>query len=380
MIKDTILIILTGSFNANIENISKKHSKTLIKIDNYYLIDYLLMNISKYKFKKIYIIAGYRDRLIKKKYHNKQLNLTKIEVLLEKKPKDTINVLFSLKKKLTNNFILINGDAIFQVDLDFFYNQSLKLKTKICSIALYNNDFNIHNKKSLNLDIKNNKIVFKKKGKLINGGIYFFTPKIFNYFKKSQLSIENEIINKLIFKKKIIGFRFSNNFINFNTLENYYLKIKKIKNIFKKPAAFLDRDGVINHDYGYVYSYKNFKLRKNVIKGIKYLIKNNYYIFIVTNQAGIAKKKFRETDFIKLHLKIDNYFKLNKIYLDDIKYCPFHINAKIKKYKINSNRRKPGIGMIKDLKENWNINLKKSFVIGDSKSDQLMAKKAKFGD
>ena len=65
----------------------------------------------------------------------------------------------------------------------------------------------------------------------------------------------------------------------------------------KKPGAFLDRDGVINYDTGYLYKYEDFKLRPGVIKGLKLLIKKKYRIFIVTNQSGIAKGLFTEKDF-----------------------------------------------------------------------------------
>ena len=64
----------------------------------------------------------------------------------------------------------------------------------------------------------------------------------------------------------------------------------------KKKAVFLDRDGTINYDYKYVHKFKNFKFRKNVIKGLKYLYNKKYLIFIITNQAGIAKGKFKVSD------------------------------------------------------------------------------------
>ena len=70
---------------------------------------------------------------------------------------------------------------------------------------------------------------------------------------------------------------------------------------FKRPAVFLDRDGVINEDYGYVHKIKNFMFRKGVLKGLKFLIEKNYYLFIATNQAGIAKNIFKEKDFFNLH-------------------------------------------------------------------------------
>ena len=100
----------------------------------------------------------------------------------------------------------------------------------------------------------------------------------------------------------------------------------------KKKAVFLDRDGVINFDHGYVHKFSDFKLRPGVVKGLKLLIKKNFNIFIITNQAGIAKKKFTLNDFIKLHKKIKNFSGKN-INFDDVQFSPFHRDGKIKKYK-----------------------------------------------
>ena len=77
----------------------------------------------------------------------------------------------------------------------------------------------------------------------------------------------------------------------------------------KKKAVFLDRDVTINYDYKYVYKFSNFKFRKNVLRGLKYLCKNKFLIFIVTNQAGIAKGKFKVSDLRILHKKLLNYLK-----------------------------------------------------------------------
>ena len=110
---------------------------------------------------------------------------------------------------------------------------------------------------------------------------------------------------------------------------------------------------------------------------MQYLIKKNYYIFIITNQAGIAKKIYKEEDFIKLHKIINEKFKKNKIFIDDVQFSPYHIKAKIKKYKKNSSLRKPGNKMIENIKSNWDLNLNKSFLIGDKKIDSMAAKKSK---
>ena len=144
----------------------------------------------------------------------------------------------------------------------------------------------------------------------------------------------------------------------------------------QNQALFLDRDGVINYDYGYVHNIKKFRFRNGVIKGLKYLLKKNFYIFVVTNQAGIAKKKFTENDFFKLHSEINKRLTKFNVFFNDVQFSPFHPKAKIKKYKKNSNLRKPGNKMIENLKNNWDIDLKNSFMIGDKLSDELAAKKS----
>ena len=100
-------------------------------------------------------------------------------------------------------------------------------------------------------------------------------------------------------------------------------------------------------------------------------------IIIVTNQAGIAKGLYKEKDFYILHKKIKNYLLNRGIFINEIKFSPYHPNAIIKKYKKKSNFRKPGNLMIEELFSEWNIIRKKSFMIGDSSTDKLAAKKSR---
>ena len=94
------------------------------------------------------------------------------------------------------------------------------------------------------------------------------------------------------------------------------------------------------------------------------------------NQAGIAKGLFTEEDFKKLHIKLKKFLLKNNVFIHEVKYCPFHKDAKIKKYKKITNLRKPGNLMIKEIYNNWIINKKKSFMIGDQISDKICAKKS----
>jgi D-glycero-D-manno-heptose 1,7-bisphosphate phosphatase len=375
MLKNLDLVILAGGFGSRLGEITKATPKPMLKFKKYTFIDYLLMQISKYSFNKIYIIAGYKGIKIYKKYNKKKINLTKIEVLIEKKPRGTGGALLLVKKKISKNFILINGDSIFDIDIKKLFK--ISKKGSIGCVALVKNSTYKKNKILNNISINNRNITFSKNSKLMNAGIYFLSKKIYKYFpKKIHFSLENEVLKKLINKKKISGALFKSFFLDIGTIENYKKGKEILPKFFHKPAVFLDRDGVINYDLNYVNKYKDFKFRKNVLKGLNFLIKKNYYIFIVTNQSGIGKAIFPEKNFFLLHKKLSIFLSKKNIFFNDIKYSPFHPNSKIKKYKKKSIMRKPSNGMIKELYKSWNIRKNKSFVLGDKKIDYLMAKKS----
>ena len=93
---------------------------------------------------------------------------------------------------------------------------------------------------------------------------------------------------------------------------------------------------MINYDKkGYTYKINDFKFKPNVIKALKYLNDKNYYIFIITNQAGIAKGKYSIRDFEKLSKYIKSFLSKKKIYIDEVKFCPHHPEGKLKKFQKN---------------------------------------------
>ena len=367
------VVILCGGVGSRIKNFSRGIPKSLIKINQKNILIYLLNEIKKYNFNKIFLLTGYKSKLFNK-YDKSVHNFIPVECIKENKPMGTGGALYNLKYKKINNFILLNGDTILPTN----FNQLIDgMKNKIGAMTLVKNKNYKKNSTLTNLSLKNGSVKIGGKKKFMNGGIYFFNKKILKYINNKKHSLENDLLRELINKKKINGIIENQFFLDIGTPKNLVSAPKLLEKTFKGPAAFLDRDGVINFDYGYVSSFKNFKLRPGVIKGLKLLCKKNYKIFIVTNQAGIAKNFFKEEDFIKLHLKIKNLFLKKNIIINDVLYCPFHYKGVIKKYKKNSIYRKPNNGMIKKLFNNYDINKRKSFMIGDKISDEKCASKSK---
>jgi D-glycero-D-manno-heptose 1,7-bisphosphate phosphatase len=369
-------IILCGGYGKRIEQLTKnKISKTILNIGNKQFLDYLLKKISLYPFNKIILLAGFKGEIIKKKYHRTKSNLIDVECIIEKKPEGTARALYKVKKYINNDFILFNGDTFFDCDLSFFFKS--QINQNYLSHILLTKNFELSKTKNLlNLNLNKNKtLFFSKKTNLINGGVIFMKKKILNLIKKNNLSLENEIINKLILKKKIIGTLDKGFFVDIGTKKNYLMAIKIIPSMFLKPALFLDQDGVINKDFGYVNKIKRLKYNKNIFKILR-TYQKKFFLFIVTNQSGIARGYYNVSQFYQFQRKIKNDLFLKNILINDVEYCPHHIENIIKKYKKICSCRKPKTGMIKNLKKKWNIIINKSFFIGDRKSDELCAKKS----
>ena len=145
----------------------------------------------------------------------------------------------------------------------------------------------------------------------------------------------------------------------------------------KNKVVFLDRDGVINIDKGYVYQKKDFIFINGAIEALQYLQSLNYQLIVVTNQSGIARGFFEEKDFKSLSKYMLETLESSNILIKDIFFCPHLPNAVIKKYDKTCSCRKPKSGMIEDAIKKYNIDRENSILIGDSQRDIEAGKSAK---
>ena len=136
-------------------------------------------------------------------------------------------------------------------------------------------------------------------------------------------------------------------------------------------TIFLDRDGVINEDYGYVNKWENFVFIPGSLEALQILSKNNFKIIVVTNQAGIARGYYTEKDFKNLTDKFDDFCRKKDIRIHDTFYCPHHADGVVKKYSKACNFRKPNSGMFLKAIKKYKINVRNAIMVGDNMTDLI---------
>jgi D-glycero-D-manno-heptose 1,7-bisphosphate phosphatase len=139
----------------------------------------------------------------------------------------------------------------------------------------------------------------------------------------------------------------------------------------KKKALFIDRDGVINEDHAYPHKPEHIVFKDGIFDLCRKALGKGYLIVVVTNQAGVAKGYFQEEDVDRLHAWMKDKFSRQGIAVSGFYFCPYHKNATVEKYRVDSDCRKPRPGMILKAALDLDIDISQSLMVGDKESDRI---------
>ena len=389
------IIVLVGGKGSRVAKLLNGGSKPEIKIyKNKKIIDFQISKLIKLN-KKIYFLSNKKFTTLKKYLNDRFKNKINYEIIEEQKSLGTAGCLNVLKKTRYKKFLIIDGDLIFNTDLKKFILFHNKKKSD-CSLLVHPNN-HPYDSDSVSIDNNNkvtklfNKNKNKNKPNLCLSGIKIVNKNTLSFIKKGiKLDFTKNYLKTLLKnKKKIYAYNTREYVKDVGTpqrIKQVRQDLKSIKyklgNInYKIPAIFLDKDGVINKQDDNQHYQHPIQIIPGVFKALKKINQAGYMSILVTNQPAVAKGLITLNE-LKLDLTLlEVKFGLKNVYFDRIYFCPHHPTrgfiGENKIFKIKCNCRKPANGMFLNAINDLNIDIKKSFMIGDSYSDLKAADNTK---
>lgn len=323
-----------------------------------------------------------------------------IEYLVEEQPLGSAGALFKMRDKLTQPFLLLNADTIFDIDFNRFVEYH---KSKGGLVTLFTHP-NSHPYDSgvliTNQDRSVERWLTKEDSRprwhqnCVNAGLHVIDPKVLDMSgidkeligkevdgKRIKVDLDRQILKPLCGTGRMFCYHSPEYVKDMGTPERYravcedyvtgLVQAKNLRN--KQRAVFLDRDGTINKYVGFLRDIDEFELIDSVAGAIRRINESGYLAIVVTNQPVIARGEVSYAQLQQIHNKMETLLGREGAYLDAIYYCPHHphkgYDGEIPELKIDCKCRKPKPGMLLKAARDFNIDLTSSWMIGDGEND-----------
>jgi D-glycero-D-manno-heptose 1,7-bisphosphate phosphatase len=330
-------------------------------------LDYLLLEAWRFGFSKVLFIAdggGSRVRASLDASRIGEETHLSIEVV-EAQDAGTGGALRAARSRLEDRFLLLDGHCWF----DFNWLSLITVEgaeDAVATLALRKFDGGARH---LLLDGSVVQMADDRSGPGITfGSVALLTSGILKYLSPS-CSLENEVLARLAQQRLVRGLVASGHFIDIANPADRAIAGAVVPKLRRRPAVFLDRDGTLNEDTGYVHRAADFRWFPGAVRAIRRLNDGGYYVFVVTNQSGVARGMFDEAVVGDLHRWMNEQLRAVGAHIDDMRYCPHHPDGSIAAYRTVCACRKPAAGMLLDLINQWPIAEEASVMIGDKDID-----------
>ena len=367
------VVILVGGRGTRLGNLTSDTPKPLLPVAGRPFLDYLIAHFVRHGLSKILLLAGHNGQKIREQYLNDSVPGATIEVTVEPEALGTAGCLKFAEDQLDDLFLVANGDSLFDFNVLALLDNAAQ-NNCLAKLALRRtNDTNRFGQVKLNSQGRitefAEKAATKNEAALINGGLYLMDKRVVDFVKDSPCSLEKEIFPCLLKAGSLSGQEYYGYFIDIGVPESYKRSQWEIPANLKRPAIFFDRDGTLNHDTGYTHRTNDLKWIPGAREAIRLCNDRGYYVFVVTNQAGVARGYYDEAAVNRFHEHMQQQLQTYGGHIDAFEYCPHHVDGTDHKYSISCTCRKPKTGMLEKLAFNWQIDIKNSLFIGDQDKD-----------
>lgn len=388
-------VIMAGGKGTRISELFPDIPKPLIPISGKPVLQLEIESLRDQGFKEFILTVGYKAKKIIDYFGDGKRFGVSIEYFIEDTPLGNAGALFKIKDKIKDDFLLLNGDAMFDVDFNRFVDYHKKHGGLV---TLFTHPNSHPYDSGLIISNENNEveqwltkedmrpIYYKNR---VNAGLHVISPQLLEVnIESSKIDLDRQLLKPLSGTGNMFCYDSPEYVKDMGTPERFkavcedYLagrvRSKNLRN--KQKAIFLDRDGTINKYVGFLKDINDFELLPDVSKAIRKINNSGYLAIVVTNQPVIARGEVTVEQLNEIHNKMETLLGNDGAYLDAIYYCPHHpdkgFEGEVKELKIECECRKPKPGMLLKAAKDFNIDLKKSWMIGDSKNDIQAGKNA----
>lgn len=388
---------MAGGKGTRIASVNAEVPKPMIPILGKPILEYQLECLRDQGYDDIILVIGHLGHVVKA-YFGDGNGISpatgrafgvKIEYVVETEPLGTAGALYLLKEKLGDDFLLLNGDVIFDIDVDRFYRFH-KARGGVATLFTHPNN---HPYDSGIIMADDNGQVTNWLHKedprqwyrnRVNAGLHFFSKKIFEqglFRELKKVDLDREVLKPLIPTGGLYVYDSPEYVKDMGTPDRFFAVTEDIKSgkVHQKnlshpqKCVFLDRDGTLNKYVGFLRDIDQLELLPGVAEAVRKINASGYLAIVATNQPVIARGEVTVPELQEIHNKLETLLGQEGAYLDAIYYCPHHphkgYEGEISELKFDCDCRKPKAGMLLQAAKDFNIDLTASFMVGDGDND-----------
>lgn len=382
-------VIMAGGRGSRISSLNSAVPKPLIEVCGRPILEYGIRCLLKNGVTDITIVTGYLGEQIPAHFGDGAKLGVKLDYFHETEPLGTAGALYYLKDKLKEDFLLLNGDIIYDVDFSrmfAFHKEKKALATLFThpnahpyDSALIITDENSRvtswlHKEEPRGDCKNR----------VNAGLHLLSSELLlNLFEPKKTDLDRDILKPLVESGRVFAYDSPEYIFDVGTPERHAQvtqdilssKVEKRSLANKQIAVFADRDGTLNVEKGFLSNPDDMELLEGVSSAVSRINKSDYLCIVITNQPVIARGDCDFETLKQIHNRLETLLGSEGAYIDDLFFCPHHpdkgFEGERAEYKVPCRCRKPEPGMILDAAAKYNIDLSRSYMVGDRATDVL---------
>lgn len=381
-------VIMAGGRGTRIAELVGDIPKPMIPIQGKPVLEWEIECLRNQGFEDIILTVSHMKEAIIDYFGDGSAFGVRIDYFVEETPLGNAGAMFRLRDKLTEDFLLLNADSVFDVDFNRFVAFHRR-KGGLATLFTHPND---HPYDSGLIVTDNNGAVNQWLTKedarpqwyrnCVNAGLHVLSPKLLEHMPDTpKIDLDRQILKPLAGSGKMFAYQSPEYVKDMGTPERYAAVCRdfasgrvQARNLKRKQKAiFLDRDGTVNRYVGFLRSIDEMELLPGAAEAIRRINESGYLAILVTNQPVIARGEVTEAELQEIHNKLETLLGREGAYLDAIHYCPHHphkgFEGEVPELKFDCACRKPKPGMLLQAAKDYNIDLTASWMVGDRESD-----------